>query len=73
MIAMMITMITVMITMITAMITMITVMITMITDASLPFLKRGYVEPFSARGHVGPFIPNYYPTYPTAATTAITG
>ena len=62
--------------MIAMMITMITVTITMITDPNLPFLTRVYEEPFIARGHVGPFIPNYYlggvSTTTTAATTPIT-
>ena len=40
--------------------------------AKIEFLacRVSYVEPFISRGHVGPFIPNYYTTTPT--TTPIT-
>ena len=67
-IAKMITMITVMINMISLMITMITIitilitvitmMITNLPDPNLPFITKGYIEPFIARGNVGLFIPH---------------
>ena len=66
MITTMITMISIMITVITmiTLITMITVMTPTHYQTKLTFITSGFVEPFIARDHVGPFIVPYLLIHP---------